>query len=475
MRELLHDTPLVGDVRRSARTARPGRQWWTVICLTAVSMLALIDKNLIQLMVGPIKQDLGLTDVQISVLLGAAFGVANIAAGLPAGWLADRVNRRGLVGLGVLIWSVGTAACGLTRSYAGLFAARASVGVGEGIIPPACYSLLRDGVDEGRRGRALAIYSTATTTGAGIALVIAGALIAAIAARGIAAVPLFGSIHPWQLALVIIGLVGLPMTLLVLTLPQIRRARTDAQPVESSFGDALRFFQSRASIFVPLLVYSVAHSMLMATMGAWVPALIGRKFGMSPQQLGPILGLLLIVCGPLGLAVVGISIDRLHKARLPGAAMVGLAGALVFATAGIIMPQVGSLAAIFWPVETLVLLATTPFLVVTAAVVTEQAPAHMTGKLMALFSLLTGPPRSIARAYADGDTFRPRVHRAGQRAGQCHHHVGSRLRSNWHRDGRSTLAQAIHRAHPNPRRNEAGHGRRCHRCRRRSLWPGRRQ
>ena len=391
MSELLHRAPAAEDARRAARSVRPARQWWTVGCLTAVSMLALIDKNLIQLMVGPIKQDLGLTDVQISLLIGAAFGVANIAAGLPAGWLADRFNRRGLVGLGVLAWSVGTAACGLTRSYAGLFAARAGVGVGEGIIPPACYSLMRDGVDENRRGRAFAIYSTATTTGAGIALVVAGALIAAIAARGIDAVPLFGPIHPWQLALVIIGLVGLPMTLLVLTLPQVGRTRpaTGERAVESSFGDALRFFRSRASVFVPLMVYSVMHSMLMATMGSWMPALIGRKFGMSPQQLGPVLGVLLIVCGPAGLAVVGTAIDRLHKARRPGAAMVGLAGALVFAAAGAVMPQVGSLAE-FWPVETLVLLSTTPFLVVTAAVVAEQAPAHMTGKLMAIFLFVQG-------------------------------------------------------------------------------------
>ena len=367
----------------------PRQQWWIVAVLTTLSMLAMLDKNLIQLMVTPIRHDLGLTDVQISLVIGAAFAVANIAAGLPAGWLADRISRRGLVGTGVIVWSLATASSGVARSFGGLFAARAAVGVGEGIIPPSCYSLLRDGVEPGKRGRALAIYSTAQTAGAGIALVVAGALIGAIAARGIDRLPLVGPIHPWQLALAIIGILGLPVTLLVLTLPRVGRARAAARPEESSFADAIRFVLARWPVFLPLLIYSVSHAMLMAVMGSWMPALIGRKFGLAPQQLGPILGVLLILCGPGGLAVVGVLIDRLHRAGRPGAAMVGVWGAAVFALAGAIMPQLASLDA-FWPVETLVLLSTTPFLVVTAAIVSEQAPPHMVGKLMAMFLFVQG-------------------------------------------------------------------------------------
>jgi MFS family permease len=92
-----------------------GRQWLLVAILTSVSMLAMIDKNLLQLMVDPIKADLGLSDVQISLILGAAFALANLAASLPAGWLADRGNRSLIIGSGVVIWSVATAASGADR------------------------------------------------------------------------------------------------------------------------------------------------------------------------------------------------------------------------------------------------------------------------------------------------------------------------------------------------------------------------
>ena len=185
------------------------QQWGLVTTLTVVSMLAMIDKNLIQLMVDPIKADLGLTDVQISLLIGAAFAIANLAASLPAGWLADRTSRRMLIGSGVVIWSIAAAAGGLARSFGGFFAVRAAVGFGEGLIPPACYSLMRDGIDGSRRGRALAVYSMAITAGAGLALVVCGALIAAIVAQGIDRVPLIRAIRPWQLTLMAIGIAGL--------------------------------------------------------------------------------------------------------------------------------------------------------------------------------------------------------------------------------------------------------------------------
>lgn len=364
----------------------PGRQWLLVSVLTAVSMLALIDKNLLQLMVDPIKADLHLSDVELSLILGAAFALANLAASLPAGWMADRGYRRLIIAGGVVTWSVATAASGAARSFGALFAARAAVGCGEGIIPPACYSLLRDGVDRQRRGRALAVYTMATTAGSGVALLICGALIAAIAARGIDRLPLIGAARPWQTALATIGLIGLPVSLLTLVIPRVGGA--DRNPAgEGSYRDALAFLRARAPVMLPLLAYSVLQSMLTATMGSWVPALIGRTFHLTPQAIGPILGSLLIVCGMVGLWLVGVLIDRLNASGRHGAAIVGFAAAVLFTVAGTIMPHVRPLGA-FWAIEVLVLLGTMPFLVVVAEIVAREAPARMVGKVMAVFLLL---------------------------------------------------------------------------------------
>jgi MFS family permease len=223
----------------------------------------------------------------------------------------------------------------------------------------------------------------ATTAGAGIALLVCGALIAAISIRGIDHMPLIGAVRPWQAALVIIGLVGLPVALLAFLLPKVPRVSV-AMSDHSSYADALRFMRARGPVLIPLLVYSIAQSMLMATMGSWIPALIGRNFGLAPQTLGPILGTLLILCGLIGLWLVGMLIDRFNARGRHGAAIVGLGAALLFTVAGTIMPHIRSLN-IFWPVEVFVLLGTTPFLVVTAEIVSRETPAHMVGKMMAVF------------------------------------------------------------------------------------------
>ena len=382
-----------------------GREWWLVVCLTIVSMLAMIDKNLIQLMVTQIKLDIGLTDVQISVLIGAAFAVANMLAGLPAGWLADRISRRGIVITGVIVWSLATSTSGLVTTYMGLFLARATIGLGEGVIPPAAYSLLRDGVATVRRARALALYSAATTAGAGIALVTVGALIGFITSHGIESIPVVGAIRPWQLALVLIGLAGLPVGLLLVSLPKVERQHSQAAVSTTSFGDAIRFMTERRRVFVPLIVYGLMHSMMMATMGSWVPALIGRKFGLPPQQLGAILGSMLIVLGPGGLMIVGWAIDRLQSRGLPSAPVVAFAGSLILAGAAVAMPQIETLA-LFWPIEAIVVAVTTPFLVVTSVVAAQETPPQMLGKVMAIIlflQALVGPAcaPTIAALFSD--------------------------------------------------------------------------
>ena len=391
----------VAAARNSTR-----REWWLVACLTVVSMLAMIDKNLIQLMVTQIKQDIGLTDVQVSVLIGAAFAVANMLAGLPAGWLADRVSRRGIITTGVIVWSLATSASGLVATYMGLFLARATIGLGEGVIPPAAYSLMRDGVAPVRRARALAFYSAATTAGAGIALVTVGALIGVITSHGIDSIPIIGAIRPWQLALLLIGLAGLPVSLLLVSLPKVERQQSPQAMSETSFGDAVRFMKGRSHVFAPLIIYGVMHSMMMATMGSWVPALISRKFGLPPQQLGGILGAMLIVLGPGGLMIVGSMIDRLQSRGLPGAPLVACVGSIILTGVAVVMPQIDTLA-LFWPAEALVIAVTTPFLVVTAVVAAQETPPQMLGKVMAIILFLQalfGPAcaPTIAALFSDG-------------------------------------------------------------------------
>src|SRR3546814_9845397 len=122
---------------------RPGA-WAMLAVLIGLLILSFIDRQIISLMVDPIRADLGVDDFQISLLQGAAFGIFYVLCGLPIGWLVDRFSRRWVIWAGVTIWSLCTAASGLADSYWMRLIARIGVGAGEAALPTAAYSMIPD-------------------------------------------------------------------------------------------------------------------------------------------------------------------------------------------------------------------------------------------------------------------------------------------------------------------------------------------
>ncbi len=100
-------------------------------------ILSFIDRNILALLVGPIRQDFGIADFQFSLLHGLAFTLFYIFLGLPLGWLADRASRKWIITSGVFFWSIMTCLCGFTKGFGSLFVARIGVGVGEATLSPA--------------------------------------------------------------------------------------------------------------------------------------------------------------------------------------------------------------------------------------------------------------------------------------------------------------------------------------------------
>src|SRR6187402_336812 len=132
-----------------------GRAWTVVAILIATAILSYTDRQVLSLLVDPIRADLGISDTQISLLLGIAFALVYGVAGIPLGYLADRTSRRNLIFAGVLVWSLGTIACGLSHSFSQLFASRIFVGLGEAVLSPAAISLISDYFPPARRGTAV--------------------------------------------------------------------------------------------------------------------------------------------------------------------------------------------------------------------------------------------------------------------------------------------------------------------------------
>jgi len=108
--------------------------WYVVAVLMVAYTFSFLDRYIVNLMVGPIKADLHISDFQFSLLTGAAFGIFYTIMGLPLGWAADRFNRIRIVSIGIALWSVATTVCGLSRNFPQLFVARIGVGVGEAAL-----------------------------------------------------------------------------------------------------------------------------------------------------------------------------------------------------------------------------------------------------------------------------------------------------------------------------------------------------
>jgi len=283
----------------SVRSTR--RAWIMVALLTVCYVFSLIDRLVINLLVDPIKADLGLSDLQIALIQGPAFAVLYATAGAPLGRLADVVSRRGLASIAIGFWSVCTAFTGMAGSFATLALARVGVGVGEAALTPTAYSLFADSFDRARLGRAIAVYTAGGALGSGLAL-LGGGLIYALfesAALGIA---------PWRLTLVAVGLPGLLLAVLILMLvTEPARRDGDARiPVRH----VLRHVLAGSGFYGwTFLSYAALATLLYAFM-AWAPSYLVRGFTLTPGQAGIYFGGGMLVAGVAGPMLAGALADR---------------------------------------------------------------------------------------------------------------------------------------------------------------------
>jgi MFS family permease len=332
---------------RSDRAAPPypsaGRAWYAVLVLMLAYLFAFLDRQILSLLVQPIKRDLGISDTEMSLILGLAFGIFYTVLGIPIGRFGDRANRRNIVAAGIALWSVMTAACGLAASYAQLFLARVGVGFGEATLQPCALSLISDHFPRDKRGLAVSVYSMGLGLGAGLALVLGGQVVAAVANAPKVVLPLLGELYAWQTVFMVVGLPGLIVALLMLTVREPTRRDRNAGSVGAPFGTVLAYLWARratyASHFVGLSVMTVIGNAVLA----WMPAVFIRGYGWSIGQLSLNYGLVIALGGPAGSAFGGWLGDRLYRGgRKDGHMRAALYGTLVLVPAAVLAPLMPS-------------------------------------------------------------------------------------------------------------------------------------
>lgn len=287
-----------------APTAAAG--WYAVTVLCVALLLSFTDRFVINLIVDPIRTDLGLTDLQISLLQGIGFALIFALAGLPCGRMADRVSRRNLIACGVLVWSAATVACGLAVDFWTFFGARVAVGLGEAALVPAASSLIIDLFSPRRRGIALGVFALGATFGTGAALFVGGLLLRWIDAGWFDPVPALGSLSPWRKLMVLVGIPGLVLQPLLLLIQEpARRHGSGLLPLSDVFR---RLTADNGAVLRVCLVKAV---IAIGDYGliAWLPTLLQRSYGMTPLEAGGLVALSITSSGAVASVAGGALSD----------------------------------------------------------------------------------------------------------------------------------------------------------------------
>ena len=308
-------TPLAAPSLTAApQPARSLRySWFVVAVLTLVYVFSFIDRQIFALLVGPLRRDLGISDTQVSLLMGFSFALFYTFFGIPIGRLADLYSRRAIIATGLILWSGFTTGCGVARTFPQMFALRTGVGVGEAALSPAAYSLITDYFPRERLATAISVYSMGIYLGSGLAYLLGGLVVAYANTRAAWTLPLVGPIRSWQL---IFLMVGLPGTLLALLLTAVREpARSLAGPAHSStpLREVISYIlRNRRTFFLHNVGFGLLALASYAAAG-WVPEYFRRHFHWTVQRIGLVYGTIVAVFGCLGIASAGRLADYLRS------------------------------------------------------------------------------------------------------------------------------------------------------------------
>ena len=281
----------------------PRYRWYVVWLLFALYVLNFVDRQILFILMEPIRLEFGFSDSQLGLLGGLAFAVLYSTLGIPIARLADRTNRVNIISASVFIWSLATVLTGMARNFGQLLAARIAVGVGEAGLSPPAYSLLADYFSKEKRTTAIAIYSMGIYTG-----VFVGYLAGAVVAEN------FG----WRAAFWVVGLPGIFMAVLVkLTLREPPRGFADGEVVPFAPPPFMQVVRKlvRKPTFRHLAMAAALHSFVGYGVTGFHPSFLIRTHGFSVAEVGIILSMVAAISGVGGTWLGGYLSDKFSNAR----------------------------------------------------------------------------------------------------------------------------------------------------------------
>jgi MFS family permease len=307
--------------------------WYVVFILMLANISSFIDRQILSLLVAPIKRDLHLSDTEISLLMGLSFALFYTLFGIFIGHFADRFNRRNIIIAGITAWSLMTALCGGVMNYTQFFLARMGVGVGESTLAPSAYSIISDYFPRNKLATALSTYSMGIFLGAGLAILIGAGLVSTLPTSGTTHVPILGDIFHWQMLFIYIGLPGIVIALLLFTIKEPARREINQSTISEakpSLAEALSVIWAKRKVFIPLSMAASFTAFLSYGSTAWIPTYFNRTYGWQMKEVGLKYGLIVTIFSTLGVMSGGWWADWYNKkGGIDGKVRVGFIAGIV--------------------------------------------------------------------------------------------------------------------------------------------------
>lgn len=308
--------------------------WYAVFVLTLANISSFIDRQILSLLVKPIKHDLQLSDTQMSLLMGLSFALFYTLFGMFIGRMADRNSRRNIIIAGVSVWSLMTTLCAGVGTYTQFFFARMGVGVGEATLSPSAYSMIADLFPKKRLATALSVFSLGVFLGSGLAMLIGSGIVAKLPKEGMMNIPVFGDIFPWQMIFLYVGLPGLLIALLLFTIKEPARTNTlqvDGETVKLSLRDSLTIIFKHKKAYLLICFATAFGALVNYGSNAWIPTFIARTYGWEVHEAGAFYGLILVTSSISGVLFGGWFADYMVKKGITdGRLRVGLLGSILY-------------------------------------------------------------------------------------------------------------------------------------------------
>ncbi|MEO6248981.1 MAG: MFS transporter [Sphingomicrobium sp.] len=363
--------------------------WYTLGAMLVVTLFAFVDRQLITLAAAPLAVSLHLSDTQLGLVQGLAFTVFTLVALYPLAWAADRFDRRYVLGVCVVLWSLGTAACGFAQNFTQLFTAAVAIAAGEAGLGPISMSIVPDLFKGKKRVLANGVNYFAGYVGIALALALGGAALGALDAMHHQLPSWLSRWESWRLAFFALALPA-PLLLMLIAFARLRHSTTAVAiaPAASSTKALFEHLSSHRWAMAWMVSALVMYLVAFAGFLVWLPVVATRLFGTSPAQNGVSMGIATGI-GMVGGVLISTIALRFLFARIGQRAPVRVAWLIMLFTTPVlfVLPFVGTSLQLYAGFG-LMMLSGTAVGVLVSTILQNMAPAILRARFFAVYSIV---------------------------------------------------------------------------------------